>query len=99
MGKMNVPDFIKNFRPTFPVGYNTQDDVDGFLQQPVIYRMYVPQLVFIDRQGVIRAQHGGSDPFLAGDQDKHLRDQIDELLKEAPPRKKGLAFPAPKKAS
>lgn len=91
MGKLNVPDFIKNFHPAFPVGFDTQDDVDGYLQQPVIYRMYVPQLVFIDRQGIIRAQHGGDDPFLAGDQNAHIREEIDTLLKEPAPRKKSAA--------
>jgi cytochrome oxidase Cu insertion factor (SCO1/SenC/PrrC family) len=84
MGKMNVPDFIKRFQPPFPVGFNNQTDVDGYLQHPVILRLLVPQLVFIDRQGTIRAQYGGEDKFFAEDQDKHIREQIEVLLKDQP---------------
>ena len=82
MGKMNVPDFIKNFQPSFPVGYRALEDTQVFLEMPTIYRMLVPQLVFIDKQGVIRAQHGGEDQFLVGDQAQHIRDEIDAMLKE-----------------
>ena len=100
MGKMNVPDFIKRFQPPFPVGFSTQNDADGYLQHPVIYRLYVPQLVFIDRQGTIRAQYGGDDKFFADDQDKHIRGRIEALLKKAPAaKKKPKPAPAPKKAS
>ena len=38
----------------------------------------------VDRHGIIRAQYGGDDKFFAEDQDKHIREQIDALLKEAP---------------
>src|SRR5437660_416556 len=32
MAKMNVPDFIKKFQPTFPVGYTFRDSVIEYLQ-------------------------------------------------------------------
>ena len=44
----------------------------------------MPQLVFIDRQGTIRAQYPGDDKFFADDQEKHIREQIEALLKDAP---------------
>ena len=89
MANMNVPDFIKRFQPSFPVGFNDQEVVQRFLQHPVMLRMFMPQLVFIDRQGTIRAQYPGEDNFFAKDQDQHLRDQIDALLQETPaPHKK-----------
>jgi len=101
MGKMNVPDFIRRFQPPFPVGFNNQNDVDGYLQHPVIYRLLVPQLVFIDRHGTIRAQYAGDDKFFVEEQDKHIREQIEALLKDAPAaaHKKRAAAPAAKKAS
>ena len=34
---------------------------------------YVPQMVFIDRKGVIRAQYGGTDPFLGDQQEANMR--------------------------
>jgi peroxiredoxin len=98
MAKMNVPDFIKRFQPPFPVGFSSQNDVDGYLQHPVILRLLVPQLVFIDRNGTIRAQYGGDDKFFAEEQDKHLREQIEALLKEAPAVQKKRP-PAPRKPS
>ena len=68
MAKMNLPDFIKNFQPPFPVGFNNQNAVQEYLQHPVILRLFMPQLVFIDRQGTIRAQYAGDDKFFTGDQ-------------------------------
>ncbi len=100
MAKMNVPDFIKRFQPPFPVGFNTQTEADVYLQHPVIYVLYVPQLVFIDRQGIIRAQHAGEDKAFWEDQDAHIREQIDASLKEGPAaQKKATAAVTPKKAS
>jgi hypothetical protein len=100
MAKMDVPDFIKRFQPPFPVGFNNRDAVEAFLQHPTMFRMLMPQVVFIDRQGTIRAQYAGDDKFFAEDQDKHLREQIEALLKESPaPQKKRAAASTPKKAS
>lgn len=99
MAAMNVPDFIKRFQPPFPVGFNNQNAVQDYLQHPVILRLLMPQLVFIDRQGTIRAQYAGDDKFFAEEQEKHLREQIEALLKDAPARHKQRAAAAPKKAS
>jgi peroxiredoxin len=100
MAAMNVPDFIKRFRPPFPVGFDNQNAVQEYLQHPVIFRLLMPQLVFIDRQGIIRAQYAGDDKFFAEDQEKHLRDQIEALLKDAPAaHKKQAAASTAKKAS
>jgi glutathione peroxidase-family protein len=84
MAAMNVPDFIKRFQPPFPVGFSNRADVEAYLQHPTIFRMLMPQMVFIDRQGTIRAQYAGDHKFFADDQEKHIRDQIEALLKDAP---------------
>lgn len=91
MATMLVPDYVKQLGLKFPVGVATRDEVVGFLQHPVMEIMYVPQLVFIDRNGVIRAQHpGGSDFFK--NEEPNMRKQIEALLKES-------AKSAPKKRS
>ena len=54
-----------------------------------IMRNYVPNLVVIDRNWVIRAQYAGDDPFFH-DSNKNLRALVDSLLKE-PATKKGRA--------
>lgn len=77
-----VPDFLKSFNPPFPVGSNSRGRVLDFLQHPMAARLLMPQLVFIDRQGMIRAQYAGDDPFLEeGKAEANLQSKIEELLK------------------
>jgi peroxiredoxin len=77
-----VPDFIKKFQPPFPVGFNERNPVLDFLQHPVIFQLMMPQLVLIDRKGIIRAQFAGDDALFAGDQEKGIRERIVSLLQE-----------------
>ena len=81
MAGMLVPDFIQHFKPSFPVGFSRYDSVVQYLQHDPMFKLYVPQLVFIDRQGTIRAQYEGGDKFFVEDQEKHLREQVETLLK------------------
>jgi thiol-disulfide isomerase/thioredoxin len=85
-----VPGFIAQFQPAFPVGYATRDQVNEYLQHPLGKPTYVPELIFIDRNRVIRGQFGGSDNFL-NDQDKNIRAMLDTLLKEPVAAKKTSA--------
>ena len=85
MARMNVPDFNKKFMPPFPVGYNLRDTAYEYLQQPTMLQLMMPNLVFIDRQGMIRAQFAGDDKFInSDDQEKNIREEIEKLLKPAP---------------
>jgi peroxiredoxin len=81
MANMLVPDFIKQFQPSFPVGYTDRIPVHSYLDHPETMQMFVPVLVFIDRKGMIRHQYLGDDPFQQN-QEKNLRDTIEALLKE-----------------
>jgi len=84
-----VPGFIQQFSPPFPVGFNSNEDAMGFMQHVPMMTSYMPMMAFIDKDGVIRAQYEGNDPFLSeGVQEKNLRDKIEELLKPAAPHKK-----------
>ena len=84
-----VPGFLKKFNPPFPVGSNARPPVLAFLQHPVAERLLMPQLVFIDRQGIIRAQYSGDAAFLDEAQaEKNLKGKIEELLKEGGAAKK-----------
>ena len=57
--------FARQYATDFPVGAALVIRPIRYLQQPIMSQnFYVPQMVFIDRKGVIRAQHGGTDPFL-----------------------------------
>lgn len=84
MANMLIPDFVKQFQPAYPVGFNEHDQAGEFLQHPVMYRMLMPQIVAIDRKGVIRAQYAGDDKFFVeADQEKNFRELIEPLLKES----------------
>jgi len=93
MSSLNIPDFQKKFLPAFPVGYNEESYVAKFLGRGPSDPMMVPQLAFVDRNGVIRAQFAGDDPALGNNiQEKSLRDALDRTIKEgqtagAPARK------------
>jgi peroxiredoxin len=84
-----VPAFIKQFNPPFPVGFNTSEEAMGFMQHVPMMTSYMPMIAFIDKDGMIRAQYEGNDPFLSeGVQERNLRDKIEELLKPTTPAKK-----------
>lgn len=93
MAHMVVPDYIRNYGLTYPVGYTHRDKAHEFLQHPTMLIMYVPQLVFIDKKGIIRSQYPGGDKFYQ-DEERNMRSQIEALLKEAggpPPTSKKAA--------
>ncbi|MDQ6708114.1 MAG: TlpA family protein disulfide reductase [Acidobacteriota bacterium] len=94
MASMYVPDFVKKFQPAFPIGFSPRDPVLAFLQHPVMLRLMMPQVVFIDREQMIRAQYSGDHAILEGDAEEKLRAAIEPLLikpgqkNSAAPRKK-----------
>jgi thiol-disulfide isomerase/thioredoxin len=82
MSSLHIPDFVKQLGVTFPVGYNEQNYAGKFLGKEENEPMLMPQLVFIDGKGMIRAQFSGEDPALAnGIQEATLRGKLDEILK------------------
>jgi peroxiredoxin len=77
-----VKDFARNFAPNFPVGRASLDSVLSYLGISVMDRRWVyPQVVLIDRHGMIREQ---SDPKGSPElQDLvTLRPKVEALLKE-----------------
>jgi peroxiredoxin len=94
-----VTNFVHDFKITFPVGYTSSDKVDIYLGRAATERFQVPQMVVIDRAGVIRAQSPGrGDPNL--EDENYLRNLINSLLNKSAPahRTKKTTFP-PKKIS
>jgi thiol-disulfide isomerase/thioredoxin len=82
MSSLNIPDFKKQFSPAFPVGYNDQSYVAKFLGYPPNEPMFFPQVVFVDRNGIIRAHFNGDDPLMEKSiQEKSLRDTLENTIK------------------
>jgi hypothetical protein len=79
---------------TYPVGYTNKENVDNYLSRGQNEILKIPQIVIIDRAGMIRAQSGGrnADPRL--EDENSLRILLDGLLKEKPPAD-SRANPAP----
>ena len=81
-GRADVVDnFVKSNGLEFPVGAASLDTVLGYLGISVAERFMVPQIVIIDRKGMVRAQ---SD-FLGTPQlqdESYLRSFLGELLHE-----------------
>jgi thiol-disulfide isomerase/thioredoxin len=100
MSKMLVPDFVRDFKVNFPIGYAERPPVTTFLQHPDSESLTVPQIVFVDRKGVIRGQslpmgdtHTASESFLR----KNIEQMLAEPAGAAPAKAKSAA--AKKKAS
>ena len=82
MAVMLVNDFVRDFRTNFPVGASEQSPALNYLQVSGADRWVVPQIVLIDRKGVIRAQTPPQGDEKLQDEN-NLRQQIEKLLGES----------------
>ncbi len=76
-----IDDFVKANDVAFPVGAATVDAALAYLKLPVMERFVVPQIVVIDRRGMIRAQSSGQGTAELQDE-TYLRSLLDGLLKK-----------------
>ncbi len=81
MSLMLVSDFARNFHVNFPVGASERPPALTYLQIDPANLWYVPQIVLIDRKGVIRAQSPPKGDEKLQDEN-YLRTQIEALLQE-----------------
>lgn len=92
-----VRDLARLLKLNYPVGYTTSDQVDRYLGRAMMIRFQVPQVVVIDRAGVVRAQSRPSGEANLTNE-SYLRNLVHELLDEsAPPDKseKSTVSPQP----
>jgi len=81
MANLYVDEFVRNFGIKHPVGYSPTELVLTFMGISPMERYVVPQIVWIDKKGVIREQTPplGDEKML---QESHWREMIETLLKE-----------------
>ncbi len=74
-----VDNFSKEFQTAFPVGWVSQDQGLAFLGFNMADRFVVPQLVIVDRQGIVRYQTPplGNENAMKEDT---IRQRVEELL-------------------
>jgi peroxiredoxin len=82
MANLYVQDFVKDFGIKHPVGFSPVEPVLAFLGISTMERYVYPQIVWIDRKGIIRSQ----TPALGDDtkmlQEPYWREMIEKLIKE-----------------
>jgi thiol-disulfide isomerase/thioredoxin len=81
---INFPMFLKAFEPNFAAGYTTAAAVKKYLKWSDVSdgMLMIPYMIFIDSRGIIRGDFNGKDGFF-GESDKHIRAELDKLLKPA----------------
>jgi peroxiredoxin len=80
--RMLVPAYISNLGLRFPVGYTPREQAYAWLEaQNSNAPMYFPQVVFIDKKGVIRYYFPGGDDFFKNEE-ANMRRLILELAAE-----------------
>jgi len=100
MAHMLIAEYSQKLKLTYPVGYGTRELSHQFLQHPFMKTMYMPQLVIIDRKGVVRFHHPGEDQAFYASEEANMRKEIAQLVKEggAPATKKAPAKKAAKQS-
>lgn len=81
-GEQLLPAVVNYLKLTYPLGYASKDEVDNYLGRNGNEILNIPQVVVIDRAGMIRATSGGrgGDPTL--EDENSLRNLISGLLSE-----------------
>ncbi len=92
----NVTSFAQRFGVTYLMGYTSSDKVDAYLGREPADRLQVPQIVVIDRAGVIRAQ---SRPVREAnlEDEIYLRNFLNTLLIESVPAGSAKKTASPRK--
>jgi peroxiredoxin len=87
----DVATFVSQFKVPWPVGTAGVLPAVDYIQWPHNKVPQVPFLVFIDRQGMIRAQYTGVDEsfFADSQQEQHIRDEATKLLNEPAHKRQG----------
>ena len=84
MSQSAVTSFVQYFKLGYPVGYASTEQVDGYMGRGAKEVLNIPQIVVIDRAGMIRAQNG-SKYDTALENEGSLRELLERLLKESTP--------------
>ena len=81
-GAQLLPAVVDYLKLTYPLGYASKNDVDNYLGRSGNEILNIPQVVVIDKAGMIRATSGGrgGDPTL--EDENSLRTLISGLLNE-----------------
>lgn len=77
--KEGTAQFVQTYVKGFPMGWAERGSVLEFLQVSIMTPLYVPIMVFIDRNGKVQDQYIG-DPTFLRDPPKNVRAELDKIL-------------------
>ena len=80
----NIDAFREKYSVAFPIGVSTRSDWMRFADLSVMARAYVPYMMIVDRNGVIRYEHSGTDQEFWTDKEARMRSEVERLLAERP---------------
>jgi hypothetical protein len=75
-----IPEFIRMLGLKYPVGAVPQRVAYEFLGSSLMEPLTMPQLVFIDRKGVVQMQYAGNSDFF-NNEEVNMRNTIEAMLK------------------
>ena len=81
-GEQLLPVVVDSLKLTYPLGYAQKEAVDSYLGRNGNEILNIPQVVVIDREGMIRATSGGRGGDPALENENSLRNLINGLLNE-----------------
>ena len=81
-GDQLIPVVVDSLKLTYPLGYASKEAVDSYLGRSGNEILNIPQVVVIDRAGMIRATSGGRGGDPALENESSLRTLIEGLLNE-----------------
>ena len=81
-GEQLLPVVVDSLKLTYPLGYASKNDVDNYLGRSGNETLNIPQVVVIDKAGMIRATSGGRGGDPALEDESSLRTLINGLLNE-----------------
>ena len=80
----DLPGFIRELRPSFPVGFSSQVAVNKFLHWSSARVFFLPHIVLLDAKGVIRGDYAAETAFFSNAA-ANIRAELNKLLREQVP--------------
>jgi peroxiredoxin len=81
--KYMIGSFIARYRPSFPIGYLSKEEIIKVADVPKDVRPVAPIILFIDRWGMVREQYYGDSPVFK-DADRALRALCQSMIRVTP---------------
>lgn len=73
-------EFAQRFQASFPLTLSSRGEFSRISGVSIMKRIYYPYLLFLDKDGVIREEHQGSEEAWFADLERNFREAVGRLL-------------------